>query len=369
MIVLLLWTRWGDRRARTFRNPMNTCGKTLQAGARLSVALQEVRAEFIDSSERLAAIAGKWTELWSALPDTTPFQSPDWLIAWWEHYGEGRPLFSFAFWESGQLVGVAPLYIFASTLNRSRRVFVLGTGNTDYADVIFHPEFSARCCSMLVNEIRARGALWDTCEFHRLRRSSPLMRGIGDMPGLRVEVMNEEPCPVLDLNGCAADPMLKKAQHYARKLDETCPFDIEEATPSSVDELLSSLERLHERRWRAKGMPGVLSDPRDRSFHHLVANAFCKSGMVWLYALRLEGQVVAVLYGFRRGMRTYFYLSGFDPEYGHLSAGTVLLGHAIERARATGCRWFDFLQGREAYKYRWGAVDEPVFMKMISRTP
>ena len=346
---------------------MSACGEALQAGARLSVAPQEVRAEFVDSPERLAALAGKWAALWSALPAATPFQSPDWLLTWWEHYGEGRPLFSFAFWESGKLVGLAPLYIFASALNPCRRVFLLGTGNTDYADVVFHPEFSLHCCRLLMNEIQARGALWDVCEFHRLRPSAPLIRDAGDVRGLRVEVMNEHPCPVLELNGCAADTMLKKAQHYARKLERTCPFEVEQATASSMDELLDALERLHEQRWRAKGMPGVLSDPRDRSFHHKVANAFCRSGLVWLYALRIDRQVVAVLYGFRRGTRTYFYLSGFDPEYGHLSVGTVLLGYAIDRARAAGSLWFDFLQGREPYKYRWGAVDEPVFGKTIHK--
>lgn len=338
----------------------------MQAGTCLSAAAQDIRAELIDSPERLASLAEKWSELWSALPDATPLQSPDWLLIWWEHYGEGRPLFSFAFWKSGELVGLAPFYIFASALNRCRRVFLLGTGNTDYADVLFRPDFSADCCSVLMNEIQARRVAWDACEFRRLRPASPLMREIGDMPGLRVEVMKEEACPVLDLAGCASDPMLTKAQHYSRKLEERYECEIVEATaPSSVDELLRALERLHEQRWRAKGMPGVLSDPRDRSFHHKVANAFCRSGVVWLYALRIDGRVAAVLYGFRHGVRTYFYLSGFDPEYAGLSVGSVLVGHVIERARAAGCRWFDFLQGREAYKYRWGAVDEPVFGKTI----
>lgn len=340
---------------------------TLHAGTSLSLAKQDIRAEFIDSPERLHALAGQWHELWSAVPDATPFQSPDWLLAWWQHYGEARPLFSFAFWKSTELVGLAPLYIFASALNRCRRVFLLGTGNTDYADVIFHPEFSARCSGALMNEVQRRGAVWDLCEFHRLRPSSPLMRDVRETPGLRVEAINEEACPVLDLAGCAGDRMLEKARYYSRKLSEMCSFAIEEATASSVGQLLSALERLHERRWRAKGMPGVLGDPRDRNFHHKVASAFCRSGLVWLYALRIAGRIVAVLYGFRHKERAYFYLSGFDPECGHLSVGTVLVGYAIERARAGGCRWFDFLKGGESYKYRWGAVDEPVFAKTISK--
>jgi CelD/BcsL family acetyltransferase involved in cellulose biosynthesis len=75
------------------------------------VANEDLKVEFIDNSSRLNELAGKWRELWSSLPDTTPFQSPEWLLPWWRHYGEG-PLFSFAFWIKGELAGFAPLYLY-----------------------------------------------------------------------------------------------------------------------------------------------------------------------------------------------------------------------------------------------------------------
>jgi hypothetical protein len=36
--------------------------------------------------------------------------------------------------------------------------------------------------------------------------------------------------------------------------------------------------------------------------------------------------------------------------------------YAIEHDRAIG---FDFLRGKEAYKYRWGAVDRPIFNRQL----
>jgi CelD/BcsL family acetyltransferase involved in cellulose biosynthesis len=55
--------------------------------------------------------------------------------------------------------------------------------------------------------------------------------------------------------------------------------------------------------------------------------------------------------------RAYAYISGFDPEWARYSLGTLLIAFAIERAIDEGCREFDFLRGREQYKYGWGAVN------------
>ncbi len=334
-----------------------------------AAAKEQVRLEPISSPTRLGSLASEWRDLWSAIPDATPFQSPEWLLPWWNHYGERHRLFSFAFWSGDHLAGLAPLYIYSDSPGSYRRVFLIGTGNTDYGDVVFHPPFRTQCWGALLTAVGKHAAQWDECDLQRLRRGSALLEQVSNERDLRIEVQQQDACPVLDLSNGGADPMLKRARYYGRKLRETRRFTIEQATMSSVDSLIQFLERLHGERWQAKGMPGVLSDARDRSFHREIARAFARSNILRLYALRIEDRIVAVLYGFCYGSRTYFYLSGFDPEHAHLSVGTILLGHAVEKARGDGCRWFDFLKGREAYKYRWGASDEPVFAMTIRKTP
>ena len=73
--------------------------------------------------------------------------------------------------------------------------------------------------------------------------------------------------------------------------------------------------------------------------------------------MKLNRQVIAVLYAFAGGKSTYYYLSGFDPAFDKLSPGTLIVGHAIEEAIAEGHRWFDFMRGQENYKYAWGALE------------
>jgi CelD/BcsL family acetyltransferase involved in cellulose biosynthesis len=84
-----------------------------------------------------------------------------------------------------------------------------------------------------------------------------------------------------------------------------------------------------------------------------------------LYGLRLGGAAVAALYAMQAHGRAYYYAGGFDPALGALSPGTMAVGHAIEEAVREGCREFDFLRGREGYKYRWGAEDRPTYRRCL----
>ncbi len=62
------------------------------------------------------------------------------------------------------------------------------------------------------------------------------------------------------------------------------------------------------------------------------------------------------------------YNSGFDPDaYSQLSPGWVLLAYLIQEAIRQGRARFDFLQGNEDYKHRFGGIDEPVYRTIIRR--
>ena len=87
-----------------------------------------------------------------------------------------------------------------------------------------------------------------------------------------------------------------------------------------------------------------------------------------MYAIRLEGRIVAVFYGFSLGRTVYYYLSGYDPSMEKLSVGTILVAHAIEQAVRDGAKTFDFLRGAEDYKYAWGAQDRWNKRRRLVRT-
>ena len=76
----------------------------------------------------------------------------------------------------------------------------------------------------------------------------------------------------------------------------------------------------------------------------------------------------------RRCLRSHYkgrlliYNSGYDPaNYAELSPGIVLTSYIIEDAIKRSLKVFDFLQGNEVYKYRFGAIDTFVYDTQISR--
>ncbi len=59
------------------------------------------------------------------------------------------------------------------------------------------------------------------------------------------------------------------------------------------------------------------------------------------------------------------YNSGFDPQVREASPGLVLIAHCIEDAIRLGLREYDFLRGRERYKYDLGGRDRVVYRAVV----
>lgn len=329
-----------------------------QRAAPVHAADDGIACEPLRDIGALEAIRGEWQRLFDRCPQATPFQSPDWAIAWWRHYGEGV-LLSWAIRAAGRLVGVAPLYI------RERRVLLVGNGNSDYLDLLCERAWAGRAIDRLFPLLQAHGGLWDACEFQQLAAGSPLL-GAALPVGWREETVVQEHCPVLDLSQPATSAeMRRRAQADRRRLEKMGRVDVERATAGNFDEIFAALVALHRARWAARGLPGVLDMARDQAFHRAAAAGLLCRGLLRLYGLRVDGRIVAALHAFHAHGRTCFYLGGFDPRFARFSPGGQILAHAVEQAIAEGAAAFDFLRGREPYKYRWGAVDRDTFLRRM----
>jgi CelD/BcsL family acetyltransferase involved in cellulose biosynthesis len=125
------------------------------------------------------------------------------------------------------------------------------------------------------------------------------------------------------------------------------------------------LARLHAARWSSRDQPGVLADAEVEAFHREAGAGLMARGVMRGYRLVVGGRVAAVYHGFQHRDRASYYLGGFDPELGARGVGNQIVWHALGCAHEEGARVFDFLRGREAYKYRWGAVDVPAFRRRL----
>lgn len=315
----------------------------------------------------LSALASEWGDLWRRCPRATPFQAPEWALAWWREFGGGGLWVLLMRSDDGTLVGLAPLYL--QTADGHRVVRLLGAGLSDYLDLLAAPGWETAVAEAAVAEIQAHPERWDEAEFQQLPADSALL---GVNLGFPDEITAGEPCPVAALPPAGAAEGMGSARLRAnlaadrRRLDRDAgPVTIEAAAASTLSGLIDELYRLHTARWQARGEAGVVAASSVAVFHRAAASGLFARGVARIYALRAAGRVLAVYYGFVHRSRAWYYLGGFDPAWRAYGVGSQVIAHAAAAAATEGATRFDFLRGREPYKYRWGARDCATFCRRL----
>lgn len=316
----------------------------------------------------LEALRRDWLELAAGHEGSSYFQTPDWVLAWWETIA-ARPPTRVAAWRaaSGRLEAVVALSRGRERLHRRLPVAVpvyantgSGVGDADH-------------CSWLVSaEAREDVAEW----LAEATGGAPLVvRGAapgwhaGALPaGARAVEATACPRVALPLGSESGGPsgdFLRQLRRFTRRLGrEGVSFDW--VAPAQVHEpQLRSLFELH-----AQGRPeGGSFGPDQLAFHRrLGALADPGRGPAAVVARRGD-QIVGVLYGFWWRDTFAGYQSGWDRGYARHGLGNLLVLHALELAAERGARTFDFLRGREPYKYRFGARDEWDRTWLVPRGP
>lgn len=319
----------------------------------------ELEVSQIAENAELEALKGEWDVLCAACPSATVFQTPSWLIPWWRHFGASKQLWTAAFRRHGRLVGLLPCCVERADEVGSERLVFIGTGLSDYLDVLAAPELEREVIRAIGDWLKRQQLAFD---FQNLPGDSPLLKVAPH--AVDALVSRHVVCPVLELPVDIADleehvpaRHLEAIRYAWRRAKALGPVRIESATAASLDRCLDALVALHEARWTGQGTGGVLGDLSVRAFHRETARALLEAGALRLFVLRIASEPAAAFYGFRCGPRYFYYLGGFNPRFHQLSPGSLVIGHALEEAIREGARQFDFLRGSEAYKYRWGAKD------------
>lgn len=315
----------------------------------------------IHEPDALASLADDWWDLWQCSPTATPFQSPAWLIAWWNAFTPGK-LMALAVRDRGRLIALAPLYLEDGPLGR--RILPVGISLSDYVDFLIAPA-AGEAGNAIVHYLSRRRDEWEALELTDLVPDASAL-ALACPLHCSDSVEASAPCPVLHLHPSSADagahpaiPLrqrrkLRMARHRVERSRNASIISTIERTPQ---EWMATLVELHATRWQERGHPGVLADAQVQEFHGQALAGLYERGIARLFALTIGPELAGVYYGFLHRDRAYAYLGGFDPQFAYFSPGAILIGHAIEDALRGGVREFHFLRGREAYKYAWGAED------------
>jgi CelD/BcsL family acetyltransferase involved in cellulose biosynthesis len=345
-----------------------------------------VSVRIVDTAEAWDEIASEWTSLFHlSAAAATPLQF-DWLRTWWRTYGVDAASKSrgglrvFTFWRDATLVGALPLYESQSVTFGPRVLRFVSTGEAeyeetcpDYMDLLVAHGEQQGCLTAMVGALQKQA--WDCIELLDIIEGSPLLNLSFENEKRRL-VNPRGACPIANLEG-GFDAYLQRvsasSRSRARRLlreADACGARLEIATAETFSTFYDDLVGLHQRRWTEQGKRGCFAAERFTAFHRSLVERWTGDGRAVLARLVLQGEPIAVLYGFVTRSKFDFYQSGTKMiKNGALrSPGTVAHLMLMRMLADRGVKRYDFLRGSSAYKTRLATDSVQLFAVTIWRS-
>ena len=260
----------------------------------------------VTDADGLASLEADWRDLLSRAADPTPFQSHEWQATWWQHHGRGK-LWVLCARENGVLIGLMPLHIARYRGTPLRQVRFLGAPLSDFQEILAARGHETAARNALLGHLSHHSDRWDLCDFADQRKGTSLTEG--EMPqGLRPLLVHHRVCPFIPLNK-SWDEFVKRLSknmrtnvgRRRRQVAKQFRAEYDVATEATIAQAMEELFRLHNARWRRRGVAGAFAGARMQAFHHEVARRFFARGWLRLHRLRLDGETRAAFYCFQLG--------------------------------------------------------------------
>lgn len=326
----------------------------------------------VTTLEEFETLKQPWNALLERVRSDNIFLTWEWLYTWTKHYLGDRSLRILLLYDAhDRLTGIAPLYIRPSAsygfLGLREMRFLAAEGvASPYLDVIVpkgrHRAVVQRLYHYVHTEISRD---WDVLTLSDIPAESPtidvwitLNCESGKVADL---VVDTTACPLITLS--TVEDFLRSLSRNARynirrkrrRLERVGRVAYERATSKEdTAKALESFIEVHRMRWAQRAPVGTFGKQPFLAFHRDIVSVLGAKDQVRFDFLRLNGEVVAGIYGYRYHGRYFFYLPGFNPRVcPQASPGMLLLLQCIEQAIAEGDHVFDLLKGVADYKMGW----------------
>jgi CelD/BcsL family acetyltransferase involved in cellulose biosynthesis len=344
------------------------------------------------------ALKAEWNDLLRRSRFDTLFLTWEWQTTWWHYLGKQRgPLYILAAREGERTVGILPLYATAETTESGAEPILHVVGCievSDYLDFIIEDgreeEVYAAFLAWLASPAAPRWTALDLCNQPGPSLAHTRLAEMAQAAGYKVTVAQEDVCPIIDLPaaaGCADEgaeaagreeaweqylgTLDKKERHEIRRKLRRIERDAPGANvrfagggqdlPEDVDAFIA----LHR---NSRADKHAFMTDEMQAYFRAIAQVLAEHGWLQLSFLDIDGQPVASYFCFDYNDEILVYNSGYDPgAVPQLSPGWVLLAQVIQHAIGLCRSKFDFLQGDEDYKHRFGGIDTPVYRTFIER--
>lgn len=323
------------------------------------------------------ALRLEWENLLARTGNRSVFMTWEWLVTWWEIYGEGRELW----WlvvkdEKDRLIGGAPFYRRwrqSGLLPPRQELRFVGTGasvSPEHLDVVADAARSEECLQSLSRFLGEHASDWDLLTLTDVSDpNAHVYRLFKVLAGEEAVTVAEEQLPrapfvaLPDSWQAYCQSLSPKMRvHISRHRRKTARelgvhFERWSAEKSDFDSALHEFEKLFAARKESVGIGNKFEKAKGyRAFHRRLAERFARRGWLDLVFLRNGGGALAAEYGFQYEGILSNYQFGFDPGFARNNVFKVLRSYLLEDAIGRGLKEFDLLRGEEPYKYDWSAV-------------
>ncbi|MFN3762805.1 MAG: GNAT family N-acetyltransferase [Anaerolineae bacterium] len=317
----------------------------------------------------------EWTILLRRSSTDVPFLTPAYGRAWWRHLG-GGDLCLVTVRDGGELVGIIPWLMTRPPAVPTLR-WVGCVEVSDYLDAVIAAGREREVWETVIEMLRGPSApKWARIDLCSIPDASPTLQvlpALARQRGWAVETEVQDVCPTVFLPSTWEEYLAsldRKDRHeLRRKLRRAEALDglrwyivgPQHDLETEIEDFLALMAAST----RAKAE--FLTLPMRAFFRELMHIAFAE-GWLQLAFLGWDGRKLAAYLNFVYNNRILVYNSGLDwrADPG-LGAGIVLSAFLIRHAIAEGREAYDFLRGREDYKYRLGGKDVPVHRVVIWR--
>jgi hypothetical protein len=311
-----------------------------------------------------------WNNVLDRCSDKNVYLTWEYLSTYLSHFRREIRLRTLCVEDNNKIIGIAPLrqsrYGFVGPLSYNviepLGVRGLMLEGADYTGLIL-AERKAECLRLIINHLYEHDD-WDFMYMYSFSGASMI-------PDLLSRVSDAIPpfkktdgiiCPYMAIPNSVENLMRglsKNFRYNLRRYMKKLERDYQKVEFKKYDELGSVQEamtiffELHQKRWKAKNMPGVFASQESKDFWLDVAKCFAAKGWLALYFLTARDKPIGALLCYEYDKKMYSVLPGFDPDYSEYRVGQLMHQKITEKCVLNNIKEFDFLKGDEPYKFDW----------------
>lgn len=323
----------------------------------------------LDHTQAIAALEEEWEDLYRHSPLATPFQSWAWLYSWWEFYGKGYEMRLVTIRYDGLLVGLMPLML--QRRGGFGRLLFIGTGPTDYQDVLAREGWESRVSEAGVRALRQMVG-WQVADLQQLRPEAAAWGIFEGWAGPRTRIWQDN-FPMVDVK-----PWDELLMTVGRKLRNTVRRTLRRAEADGVQCELAGADDAEQAARRLIGLHLEMFRGRDIAPEHLterfqshvvaVAGRLTVRGLGGIYEFWRDGEVIAshmLLFG-----RSFVgeYMFGTTQEARRrFQVSSLNMWNSVNVAQSKGSIRVSQLRGDESYKVPWASEIIPNYQIILGR--